>query len=203
VGGLLGSLLALPLLAPRWLLLAVPPLAANLLSSHDPQERLQQHYILLIMFPLIVAAGFGARRLFEQPGVLTRIPARALLSGAAPALIIGLTLGRLPPAMGSDPWLYDRPPAADRLLAATAVIPAGAPVYADDGAAVWLSDRTRIGILYDQPQRDRYVVIDRQAWAHRDDRAVSRADAIALSTATGRRLLFDDGRFEVWSPAEG
>jgi uncharacterized membrane protein len=203
VGGLLGSLLALPLLAPRWLLLALPPLAANLLSSHDPQERLQQHYILLIMFPLIVAAGFGARRLFEQPGVLTRIPTGALLFGAAPALVIGLTLGRLPPAFGADPWLYDRPPAADRLLAATAVIPAGAPVYADDGAAVWLSDRTRIGILYDQPQRDRYIVIDRQAWAHRDDRAVGRADAIALMTTTGRRLLFDDGRFEVWSPAGG
>jgi hypothetical protein len=203
VGGLLGSLLALPLLAPRWLLLALPPLAANLLSSHDPQERLLQHYIVLIMFPLIVAAGFGARRLFDQPGALTRIPARALLFAAAPALVIGLTLGRLPPALGSNPWLYDRPPAADRLLAAAAVIPAGAAVYADDGAAVWLSDRTRIGILYDQPQRDRYVVIDRQAWAHRDDRAVGRTDAIALMTATGRRLLFDDGRFEVWSPAGG
>ena len=203
VGGLLGSLLALPLLARRWLLLALPPLAANLLSSHDPQERLQQHYILLIMFPLIVAAGFGARRWFEQPGVLARIPARALLFGGAPALVIGLILGRLPPAFGADTWLYDRPPAADRLLAAIAVIPAGAPVYADDGAAVWLSDRTRIGILYDRPQGDRYIVIDREAWAHRDDHAVGRADAIALMTTTGRRLLFDDGRFEVWSPAGG
>jgi uncharacterized membrane protein len=203
VAGLLGSLLALPLVAPRWLLLALPPLAANLLSSHDVQERLQLHYVLLIMFPLIVAAGFGARRLLEQRSVLTRLPAPALLFAAVPALVIGLTLGRLPPALGADSWLYDRPPAVDRLLAATALIPADAPLYADDGAAVWLSDRSRIGILYDQPEPDRYVVIDRQAWAHRDDRAVGRADAIALMQATGRRLLFDDGRFEVWSPTGG
>jgi uncharacterized membrane protein len=203
LGGLLGSLLLLPLLAPRWLLLALPPLAANLLSSHDPQSRLQLHYVLLIMFPLIVAAGFGARRLLEQRNILARVPKQALLFGAVPALMIGMTLGRLPPALGADPWLYDRPPAADRLLAATAMIPADAPVYTDDGAAVWLSDRTRIHILYDQPQPDRYVVIDRQAWAHRGDRAVGRADAIALMPATGRRLLFDDGRFEVWSPAGG
>lgn len=203
LAGLLVSLLGLPLLAPRWLLLALPPLAANLLSSHDPQERLQLHYVLLIMFPLIVAASIGARRLLEQRTITARLPAPALLACAVPALIIAVAAGRLPPALGAEQWLYDRPPAAAQLLAATAVIPTGAPVYADDGAAVWLSDRTRIGILYERPQPDRYVVIDRQAWAHRGDRAAARADAIAPMLGTGRRILFDDGRFQVWSPAGG
>ena len=203
VGGLLVSLLALPLLAPRWLLLAAPPLAANLLSSHDPQARLQLHYVLLIVFPLIVAGGFGARRLLQERLIPERLPAQVLLLGAVPALVVGLVLGRLPPGLGAESWLYDRPPAADRLLAAASVIPADAPLYADDGATVWLSDRTVIGILYDHPQPDRYVVIDRQAWGHRGDSAASRSDAIALMTASGRRLLIDDGRFQVWSPAGG
>jgi hypothetical protein len=203
LAGLLVSLLGLPLLAPRWLLLVVPPLAASLLSSHDPQERLQLHYVLLVTFPLIVAAGFGARRLLERPTGAAWLPAPALLGAALPALMVGFLAGGLPPALGADQWLYARPPAVDRLLAATAVIPRGAPVYADDGAAVWLTDRTQIWILYDHPQPDRYVVIDRQAWGHRGDPVAGRADAIALMSATGRRLLVDDGRFQVWSPAGG
>ena len=203
LAGLLVSLFGLPLFAPRWLLLVIPPLAASLLSSHDPQERLQLHYVLLVIFPLIVAAGFGARKLMEQPTVTAWLPAPALLGCAVPALIVGFLAGGLPPALGADQWLYARPAAAERLLAATSVIPRGAPVYADDGAAVWLTDRTQIWILYDQPQPDHYVVIDRQAWAHRGDPIAARADAIALMLATGRRLLVDDGRFQVWSPAGG
>lgn len=204
LAGLLVGLLGLPLLAPRWLLFALPPLAANLLSSHDPQERLQLHYALLIMFPLILAAGFGARRLLDQPAFPAwRLPAPALVVFAVPALLIGFAAGGLPPALGAEQWLYERPPAVDRLLSATAVIPRGAPVYADDGAAVWLTDRTQIWILYDHPQPDHYVVIDRLAWGHRGDPVANRADAIALMSATGRRLLVDDGRFQVWSPAGG
>jgi uncharacterized membrane protein len=203
LAGLFASLLGLPFLAPRWLLLVIPPLAANLLSSHEPMERLQLHYVLLLMFPLIVAGGIGARRLLEQRTLPEWLPAQWLVAGAAPALIIAFAAGTLPPAHGAEQWLYDRPPAVDRLLAATAILPPGAPVYADDGAAVWLTDRTRIGVLYDRPQPDLYVVIDRQAWAHRGDPAAARADAIALMQTTGRHLLYDDGRFQVWSPAGG
>ncbi|MDQ2943301.1 MAG: DUF2079 domain-containing protein [Candidatus Dormibacteraeota bacterium] len=205
MAGLFVSLLGLPFLAPRWLLLAVPALAVNLLSSHDPQERFQLHYILLIMFPLIVAAGVGARRLLEQRKLSAWLPAPTLLAGAAPALVIAIALGRLPPALGADQWLYSQPDAAGHLLAATAVLPPGAPLYADDGAAVWLSDRTRIGILYEKEnlQPDRYIVIDRKAWTHRGDPSANRIDAAAILLASGRRLLADDGRFEVWSPAGG
>jgi uncharacterized membrane protein len=202
LAGLLISLLGLPMLAPRWLLLVLPPLAANLLSSHDPQQRLQQHYVLIIMFPLIVAAGIGARRLLEDRSLPTWLPAPALMALAVPAILVGFLAGRLPPALGAEQWLYGQPPAADRLLAATRVIPSGAPVFADDGAAVWLTDRTWIAIWYDQPTPDRYVVIDRLAYAHRGDRVADRTDAIAQMLASGRRLLADDGRFQVWSPAE-
>jgi hypothetical protein len=203
LAGLLISLLGLPLLAPRWLLLVLPPLAANLLSSHDPQQRLQQHYVLIIMFPLIVAAGIGARTLLEKRTLPAWLPAPALLALAVPAVLIGFLGGRLPPALGAEQWLYSQPPATDRLLAVTTVIPQGAPVFADDGAVVWLTDRTLVAIWYDQPTPDRYVVIDRQSFAHRGDPVAGRADAIAQLQASGRRLLADDGRFQVWSPVAG
>jgi uncharacterized membrane protein len=205
VAGLLVSLLGLPLLAPRWLLLLVAPLAANLLSNHDPQERLQLHYVLLIMFPLIAAAGVGGRRLLERRTIPAWLPSPALLAGAAPALILGFSTGALPPSLGADQWLYTRPPAVAKLLVATRVIPNGAPVYADDGAAVWLTDRTEITTIPDQLAPDRYVVIDRQDWYHQGDPTPSRsrADVIARILATNRHLLVDDGRFQVWSPAGG
>jgi hypothetical protein len=39
------------------------------------------------------------------------------------------------------------------------------------------------------------------AYAHRGDQVADRTDAIAKLQASGRRLLADDGRFQVWSPA--
>jgi uncharacterized membrane protein len=197
---LLAGLLALPFLAPRWLLLALPTLAASLLSDHEPMERLQLHYALLVMFPVIVAAGVGARRLLERRNLPGWAPASALLVGALPALVIGWAAGRLPPALGAEAWLYAQPDAVSRLLAATSVIPAGAPVSADDGDVVWLSNRTRVGIFYGAAQDERYVVIDREAYAHRGDLVPGRADAIAKLQASGRPLLVDDGRFVVWGP---
>jgi uncharacterized membrane protein len=198
VGATLIGLLGLPLFAPRWLLLVIPPLAASLLSSHEAQERLQLHYALLILFPLVVAAGLGARR------VLERLPARmqgpALMAGMLPALAVGLLMGALPPGLAATQWLYSRPPAADRLLAAAAVIPPGAPVYADDGAAVLLASRPEIQTIPVEPAPDRWVVIDRLDWYHHEQPAVAAAESERMA-ASGRTLLVDDGRFQVWSPA--
>jgi uncharacterized membrane protein len=201
ITGLLVSLLALPLLAPRWLLLAVPPLAANLLSSNDVMEKFQLHYVMLIMFPLVVAAGFGARRLLEERSIPVWLPAPALLLGAAPALLLGFAGGRLPPSLGADAFLYSRPSVADRLLAATKVIPPGAPVYADDGTDVWLADRTSIAQIPAHIEPDRYVVVDLQDWTLPYDPTTAPRHSAARMLATGRRLLVDDGRFQVWGPA--
>src|ERR1700674_5836939 len=98
VAGVIASMFALPLLAPRWLLLAVPPYLANVLSGHVPQNVLHLHYVLLLMFPLIVAGGVGARRFLE---VRTLRPVLAL-GGILPALILGWGTGRFPPAVGGD-----------------------------------------------------------------------------------------------------
>jgi len=200
LSGLLLSVVGLPLFAPRWLLLVVPPLIANLMSSHDAQGRLQQHYVMVLMFPVIVAAAFGAKRLLDMPSVQARLRPAMLLAAAVPALAIGVFAGQLPPALGADDWLFTRAPAADRLLAATSVIPPNAPVYADDGAAVCLVDGPLIQVLPSQLPSVRYIGIYRQDLKHRLQANVARADEIALLSASARKLLVDDGRFQVWSP---
>jgi uncharacterized membrane protein len=66
VVGVIASMFLLPLLAPRWLLLVIPPYLANVLSGHTPQNVLHLHYVLLMLFPLMVAGGVGARMLLEM-----------------------------------------------------------------------------------------------------------------------------------------
>ena len=56
------ALLGLPLVRPRWLLLALPPMVAALLSANEFQANLRLQYGLILVVPLIVAAGFGGRR---------------------------------------------------------------------------------------------------------------------------------------------
>jgi hypothetical protein len=83
------------------------------------------------------------------------------------------------------------------------VIPPGAPVYADDGTDVWLTDRTKIAQIPVELEPDRYVVVDLQDWTLRDSAAEAGRHSSARMLATGRHLLVDDGRFQVWSPAGG
>src|SRR5207247_7414120 len=61
VAGVIASLGAVPLLAPRWLLLAIPPYLAAVLSEHAPQNLLHLHYVLPLLFPLLAAAAVGGR----------------------------------------------------------------------------------------------------------------------------------------------
>jgi hypothetical protein len=165
-------------------------------------QRFQLHYVMIIMFPLVLAAGLGARRLLEERTVPAWLPGPALLAAAVPALFLGFTAGRLPPALGADQFLYTRPPVADRLLAATRVIPPGAPVYADDGIDIWLTDRVLIAQIPAKLEPDRYVVVDLQDWTLPYDPTTAPRHSSARMLATGRRLLVDDGRFQVWSPAQ-
>ncbi|HXN92677.1 MAG TPA: DUF2079 domain-containing protein [Candidatus Sulfotelmatobacter sp.] len=196
VAGVIASMFALPLLAPRWLLLAVPPYLANVLSGHVPQNVLHLHYVLLLMFPLIVAGGVGARRFLE---VRTLRPVLAL-GVILPALILGWGTGRFPPALGADTSLYENPNTVAELQTATAMIPANAPVNADNGLTVWLANRHTINDLPDRLDGSCYVVIDDNAYISGPTNPQQRQDAITALPSSGRRKLFDDGRFQVWSP---
>src|SRR5437899_10417162 len=97
VAAIIASMFALPLLAPRWLLLAVPPYLANVLSGHTPQNVLHLHYVLLLLFPMIVACAVGAPNYLKTHSLK---PAKAL-AALLPALILGFPLGRFPPPQDS------------------------------------------------------------------------------------------------------
>jgi uncharacterized membrane protein len=196
IAAVIAGMFALPLLAPRWLLLVIPPYLANVLSGHNPQNVLHLHYVLLTLFPLIVAGGVGARKFLEMRSIR---PATALVA-VLPALILGWGTGRFPPALGGDPSLYSWPNSVAELRKATEVIPAGAPVNADDGLAVWLANRHTINDFPDSLDNSSYVVIDTQAYLSGPTDPVKRQAALDHLPNSGRRLLYDDGRFVVWSP---
>jgi uncharacterized membrane protein len=196
VAGVIASMFALPLLAPRWLLLVIPPYLANVMSGHDPQNILHLHYVLLLLFPLVVAGGVGARKFLEMRSIR---PATALVA-ILPALVLGWGAGRFPPALGASLSLFSHPNAVAELQTATAMIPANAPVNADDALAVWLANRHRINDFPDYLDGTCYVVIDRQAYIDGPTDPVKRQAAIDQLPSSGRSLLYDDGRFQVWSP---
>jgi len=73
-------------------------------------------------------------------------------------------------------------------------------VNADAGLTVWLANRHTINDFPDMLEASSYVVIDEEYYlGSNTDRAKRQAAVDALPTS-GRRLLYDDGRFQVWSP---
>ena len=197
VAGIAASMFMFPVLAPRWALLVIPPYLANVLSDHAPQNVLQLHHVMLLLFPLMVAGGIGARRFLDKRSIR---PAVALAM-AVPALVIGFTAGRFPPALGTDiPWAYDRANSVAELRTATSMIPADARVNADAGLDVWLANRHQINDFPDMLDNASYVVVDEDFWLGANTDKDKRAAAAAALASSGRRLLFDDGRFQVWSP---
>ena len=66
----------LALLAPLWLLLALPTAAHNALSAYEPQHLLSYHYHQLTMTGLFIAAALGVHRL-QSAGRSLRVAAGA------------------------------------------------------------------------------------------------------------------------------
>src|SRR5438094_2427053 len=196
VVAIIAGMCALPLFAPRWLLLVLPPYLANVLSGHTPQNILHLHYVLLMLFPFLIAGGIGARKFLETRSFK---PVYALVA-LIPALVLGFAIGRFPPALGSDPALYSHPDTLAQLREATKIIPADAPVDADDGLTVWLANRHTINDFPDHLADDAYVVIDRDAYLSGPTSPTTRRKYLEALPNSGRRVLYDDGRFVVWSP---
>ena len=179
--GIVASMFGLPLVAPRWLVLAIPPFLA---TAFDP------NYVLLSMFPLMVAGVIGARR---APSIR---PALAIVIALA-ALIIGWGTGQVPPALLASDSDYNQPNAVAQLQTAAAVIPKDAPVNADASLEAWLANRPTINDFPNELDPGDYVLIDIQA---ANTSSAQRLAALGALPTSGRRLLYDDGRFQVWSP---
>jgi uncharacterized membrane protein len=137
-------LLALSLAAPLALLIAVPELALNLLSSVTTQTTIEQHYAAAATPGLVFAAILGAARVSRSR---VRLVAVAV---AAAALLANVRLGALP-VWGPVPGGAGRPAqlvsvsshdaAARRVLAR---IPEGAAVSATNTLGAHLSARRRV-----------------------------------------------------------
>jgi uncharacterized membrane protein len=196
VAAIIAGMFALPLLAPRWLLLVIPPYLANVLSGHTPQNVLNLHYVLLLLFPLIVAGGVGARKFLGVQSVRASWALVALV----PPLLLAWGTGHFPPGLKSDPSLYAWPNTVAELQRATRMIPRDAPVSADDGLAVWLANRHTINDFPDKLDATCYIVLDHHAYLSGPTHPAERQAMIDSLPTSGREVLFDDGRFTVWSP---
>ncbi len=207
---LLACCCGLPLLRPGWMILILPPLVANLLSRHYPQPALHLQYGLLLVVPAMVATAMGGRTALARMEHFGRSRANAgrlalgtataaLLLSAVPALLLGAMLGTLPPGSHA-PASFMRESGLSRLMSITSVIPADAPVAADNDVAAPLASRAKLLVL-PVSCPDCYVVVDRvsspQSFMSPQERQI-----LLAALPSHRRLLADDGRYQVWSPVD-
>ena len=129
----------LALLAPLWLLLALPTAAHNALSAYEPQHLLSYHYHQLTMTGLFVAAAIGVQRL-QSAGRPLRIAAAA---GVAAAAILAVGAGNWAHAHWTEDIRLPRE-ATGRALAA---IPGNASVAASPHLLPQLSQRIEVYTL--------------------------------------------------------
>ena len=158
------------LLAPRWLLVAVPAAALNLLSAYDLQHTIQYHYWIVAAAAAAVAGAVGARR-------VTPAGSRTwLLWGGSAGVLLVLLSAQWVGAIGRQ-IRAEWPRRADRQAVLDA-IPDGARVAAPMHALAHLAERehlyvvpepllaVRVGTEWGEAERERatqeldYVVFD-------------------------------------------
>jgi uncharacterized membrane protein len=219
VAGMVISHAALPLLRPRWLLLAAPPLAAALLSAHPPQASLHLQYPLILVVPLAVAGLLGARRALAvallarrrvawagrrivMPTAVRRArPVALALALALPTLGVAVAQGSLPPFDHGRDASFGRPASTDRLRAIAAAVPDHAVLALDEGLAGPLANRAALRLLSRvSPTARAFVLIDREAWFPSVPAKARRDALVATATAGARPLIADDGRFLLLGP---
>lgn len=165
----LAPVLFLPILRPRYLLVALPTLAQNLLSDFPTTTSLYSHYLTPAVPALVVAALDGLVRL------TTAAPKRQAL--AAAALVLSAAAGSA--LAGGLPWsrdfrvadiTYDRNSAAARAVLAR--IPVDASVQAPDALLPHMAERKRFHRAPPPERGTQFVVLDtshRRRFAHRED----------------------------------
>lgn len=159
----LAPLLLLPLAAPGYLAVALPPIALNLLSQFPDSSELSSHYLTTAVPALVMAAMAGLHR------IAARARRLAPLALVPPALAASALAGGLP-------WSRDFEAAAFRADAATrarsavlARIPEGASVQAPDPLLPHLAERRRVHRVPPPERATDFVVLEvahRARFAH-------------------------------------
>jgi hypothetical protein len=168
----------LPLAAPRYLLVALPPLALNLLSAFPTASALYSHYLTPAVPPLVLGALAGAEALrVRLAGWRARLPAPPAPERLSLGLLLAAALAGNALASGL-PWArdfeladYHAGASTPARLAVLARIPAGVSVQAPDPLLPHLAER-RLVFRGPPPERAaEYVVLDvahRRRFAHQE-----------------------------------
>ena len=144
------------LLAPLWILPALPALGLNLLSNYPLPVTLDAYYSVLVL-PLLLAGSAIGLGTMRSRGLSTRGQVIALVVLLATALWVHLSLGRSPLVPGF------RPPQqtvhSKTLPEVLDTLPAGAPLSATEALSPHVSGRELIRIF---PRRKdaEYAVVD-------------------------------------------
>jgi uncharacterized membrane protein len=177
LAGLLLPLGLLPLAAPLALLVALPELALNMLSSTLTQTSVKTHYAATAIPALLAATVYGV----ERVGV------RAAYVAAGAALVGTLVLG---PVGRIDVEAGPHDAAARRALA---IVPDGAAVSATNALGAHLSARRRI-FSFPVLRGADWVAVDTTRLTFLDSLQPerSRSPLAALRRDRGWRLVFED-----------
>lgn len=129
----------LALLAPLWMLLALPTAAHNALSAYEPQHLLSFHYHQLTMTGLFIAAALGVHRL-QSAGRGLQL---AAAGGITAAMILAVAAGSWAHAHSTERIRLPR----DTTSAALALVPPDAPVAASPHLLPQVSQRAQVYTL--------------------------------------------------------
>jgi hypothetical protein len=134
IGYVLALVCAMPLclLGPRWLLIGVPTLLANLFSNHSYQFDVRYHYTAYLVVAVVIAAAFGAGRVGSRHSRrATTLAATVMVVAAVGTWIVA------GPAHG---WAEAQPD-QDRIRAMVELVPPGEAVSAWTTLAPHFADR--------------------------------------------------------------
>jgi uncharacterized membrane protein len=155
-------LAVLPLLAPAALVVALPELAINLLSSTVTQTSIHFHYTAGVVPGLVAASVFGAARLTRRR---PRLAVPLGVFAAAVALLANVPLGPIPDRIGE----YDRTE-HDRIAAqGLDIVPPAMSVSATNTFGAHLSERRHVFS---------YPVVGEAQWIAVDERRPSLGDRL-------------------------
>ncbi|MCK6627107.1 MAG: DUF2079 domain-containing protein [Anaerolineae bacterium] len=167
-GYLLGLLAAagfLPLLAPELLLIGLPVLAANMLSSFAGQYSGEQHYSAPLVAVFMVAAIYGASRLinksslYENNGQVLKITTLIYVTLWLLAWSLGYHAGHGWTPFSGRMEIYSMRPAAAQLPQFIRQIPAEAVVSASAALHPHLAHR-RVIYVFPTVQEADYLLVD-------------------------------------------
>jgi uncharacterized membrane protein len=178
-------LAALPLAAPAALLLALPELAVNLLSSTVTQTSIRFHYTAGAVPGLVVACVLGAGRVTRyRPRLATPVGGLVVATTFASAVLLGPLPNRIDQ--------YDRTEHDRAAAEALEVVPAREPVSATNTLGAHLSERSRV-FSFPVVHEARWIAVDeeRPSLGDRLDPPEAGARIAALRRNPAWRIVFD------------